>query len=219
MSELSIRHFFLRHSSGEGEVQRGKWVCAAHQPLCRSANVLYWWGFRRRFERTRLTGYGIPLFTLSSRNLWSRWKWNEWNLACLKRWGSWRLIDWVFSGSWTSRRFVRERRNKGMGIRGNGFCLWWLIREQQHRMMRKWENGYLRIGGNRCIWSSNHRSRFHQMIIEGYLHQSNTTSILSRITDPIYLKLQKYPLNSVNEGRSIHPSVYSISLRIVNVFL
>ena len=32
---------------------------------------------------------------------------------------------------------------------------------QWHRMMRKWENGYLRIGGNRCSGSSNHRSRFH----------------------------------------------------------
>ena len=57
------------------------------------------------------------------------------------------------------------------------------------------------------------------MIIEGYLHQSNTTSILSRITDPIFSKLAASPLNSVNEGRSIHPSAYSISLRIVNVFL
>ena len=43
-----------------------KWVCATHQPLCRSTHVLYWWGFRRRFERTRLTGYEIPLFTLLS---------------------------------------------------------------------------------------------------------------------------------------------------------
>ena len=25
--------------------------------------------------------YGIPLFTHSSPNLWSRWKWIEWNLA------------------------------------------------------------------------------------------------------------------------------------------
>ena len=116
MSEQSIRHYLLRHSSGEGEVQRGKCVCAAHQPLCRSTNVLYRWGFRRRFERTRLTGYGIPLFTLSSRNLWSRWKWIEWNLVCLKWWGSWRLIDWVFDDSWASRRFVRERRNRGWGL-------------------------------------------------------------------------------------------------------
>ena len=116
VSELSTRHYLLRHSSGEGEVQREKWVCAAHQPLCRSTNVLYWWGFRRRFERTRLTGYGIPLFKHSSRNLWSHWKWIEWNLACLKWWRSWRLIDWVFSGSWASRRFVRERRNRGWGL-------------------------------------------------------------------------------------------------------
>ena len=116
MSELSIRHYLLRHSSIEGEVKRGKWVCAAHQPLCRSTNVLYWWGFRRRFERTRLTGYETPLFTHSSPNLWSRGKWNEWIPVCLKRWGSWRLIDWVFSGSWTSRRFVREKGNRGWGL-------------------------------------------------------------------------------------------------------
>ena len=70
-------------------------------------------------------------------------------------------------------------------IRRNRFCLWWLIREQSHRMMRKWENGYLWVGGNRSGRSCNHRSWFHQMIIEGYLHQSNTKSILSRITDPI----------------------------------
>ena len=60
--------------------------------------------------------YYMILPAHSSRNLWSRWKWNEWNPACLKRWGSWRLIDWVFSGSWTSRRFVRERRNRGWGL-------------------------------------------------------------------------------------------------------
>ena len=81
------------------------------------------------------------------------------------------------------------REETGMGIRRTRFCVWWLIREQQHRMMRKWENGYLRIGGNRCNGSSNHRIGFHWMIIEGYLHQSNNKSILSRITEPIYLKL------------------------------
>ena len=72
-------------------------------------------------------------------------------------------------------------------IRRNRFCVWWLIREQQHRMMRKWENGYLRIGGNRCSWSSDHRSRY-PWIIEGYLHQPNIKSILSKITDPIFSK-------------------------------
>ena len=122
VSEQSICHYLLRHSSGEGEVQRGKWVCAAHQPLCRLTNVLYWWGFWRRFERTRLTGYGIPLFTLSSRNLWSRWKWIEWNPVCLKRWGSWRLFDWVFGDSWATRRFVRERGNRGWGLDESAFA-------------------------------------------------------------------------------------------------
>ena len=104
-----------------------------------------------------------------------------------------------------------------MGIRGICFCVWWLIREQQHRMMRKWENEYLRIGWNRCNRSN--RRWFHWMIIERYLHQSNTKSILSRITDPIYLKLKLPPQNSVNEGRSIYSSTHSIPLRIVNVFL
>ena len=155
----------------------------------------------------------------SSRNLWSRWKWIEWNPVCLKRWGRWRLFDWVFSGSWASRRFVREKGNKGMGIRRTCFRVWWLIREQQHRMMRKGENDNLRIGWNGSRKSSKHRIWFHQMIIEGYLHQSNNKSILSRITDPIFSKLCSSPLNSVNEGRSIHSSTHSISLRIVNVFL
>ena len=111
------------------------------------------------------------------------------------------------------------REETGMGIRRTCFCFWWLIREQQHRRIRKWENGYLRIGVNRCSGSSNHRIGYHQMIIEGYLHQPNTISILSKNTEPIYLKLLLLPLKSVNEGRSIHPSTYSISLRIVNVFL
>ena len=38
-------------------------------------------------------------------------------------------IDWVFSGSWSSRRFIRKRK-QGMGIRGNCFCFWCMIREQ-----------------------------------------------------------------------------------------
>ena len=104
-------------------------------------------------------------------------------------------------------------------IRRTCFCLWWLIREQSHRMMRKWENGYLWIGGNRSRRSSHNWSRFHQTITEGYLHLSNTKSILSRVTVPIFPKLLCPPLNCVNEGRSIHSSAYSISLRIVNVFL
>ena len=86
-------------------------------------------------------------------------------------------------------------------------------------MMMRWENEYLRIGGNRCNRSISYQIGFHWMIIEGYLHQSNTKSILSRITDPIHPKLHSRPLNCVNEGRSIHSSFHSISLRIVNVFL
>ena len=83
--------------------------------------------------------------------------------------------------------------------------------------MRKWENEYLMIAGNRCSGSTNYRSWFHLYLIDGYLHQSNTKSILSRITEPIYMKLLCSPLNSVNEGRSIRSSTHSISLRIVNV--
>ena len=86
-------------------------------------------------------------------------------------------------------------------------------------MIRKRENEYLRIGGNRWSRSSDHRSWFHQMIIEGYLHQSNIKSILSRITEPIFSKLYQSPLNYVNEGRSILSSTHSISLRIVIVLL
>ena len=110
-------------------------------------------------------------------------------------------------------------RKHSLSIRRNRFCLWWQIRERQHRMMRKWESEYLWVGGNRCSRSMHNRSGFHWMLIEGYLHQSNTKSILSRITDPIFLKFLSSPLNSVNEGRSIHSSSHSFSLRIVNVFL
>ena len=110
-------------------------------------------------------------------------------------------------------------RKHSQSIRRNRLCSLCMIREQRHRMMRKWENEYLRIGGNRCSRSSNHRSWFHRMIIEGYLHQSNAKSILSRITEPILWKLYKSPLNSVNEERSVHSSTHSISLRIVNVLL
>ena len=65
-------------------------------------------------------------------------------------------------------------------------------------------DGYLWIEGNKSCRSSHYRSWFHRMIIEGYLHQSNTKSILSRITDPIFSKFSLSPLNSVNEERSIH---------------
>ena len=57
------------------------------------------------------------------------------------------------------------------------------------------------------------------MIIEGYLVLSITKSLLSRITEPIAEKVPPLPLKEVNEGRSIHSSIHSISLRIVNVFL
>ena len=80
-------------------------------------------------------------------------------------------------------------RKHSQSIRRNCFCVWWLIREQWHRMMRKWENEYLKTQWYRCIWSSHYRSWFHQMINEGYLHQSNTKSILSKITEPIAMKL------------------------------
>ena len=40
----------------------------------------------------------------------------DWVEPCLKRWGSWRLVDWVFSDSWASRRFVREKGNRGWGL-------------------------------------------------------------------------------------------------------
>ena len=56
-------------------------------------------------------------------------------------------------------------RKHSLSIRRNRFCLWWQIRERQHRMMRKWESEYLWVGGNRCSRSMHNRSRFHQMII------------------------------------------------------
>ena len=86
-------------------------------------------------------------------------------------------------------------------------------------MMMKWENEYSMVQGNRCSRSIDNRNGFHLMIIEGYLVQSITKSLLSRITEPIAQKLYQSPLKLVNEGRSIHSSIRSISLLIVNVFL
>ena len=78
-------------------------------------------------------------------------------------------------------------------------------------------NEYLRIGVNVCNRSCIYPKRFH-CLIEGYLHQSNTIPILSRVTDPMYAHIHHPPPKSVNDGRSIQSSTHSISLRIVNVF-
>ena len=110
-------------------------------------------------------------------------------------------------------------RKHSQSIRRICLCFWYMIREQWHRMIRKWENEYLETEWNRCSRSNLYRSWFHQMIIEGCLHQSITKTLLSRITEPIVKKLPSIPLNSVNDGRSIRSSAHSISLRIVNVFL
>ena len=126
------------------------------------------------------------------------------------------FVNWVFSYSWLSI-WVNER--EGMRIRDNRFCFWWMIREQEHRVIMRWENDYLRTGGNRWSRNSHHRIRFHWMIAEEYLVQSVTKWLLSRITEPNNLKSSPSPLKNVNEGRSIHSSFHSISLRIVSVFL
>ena len=107
----------------------------------------------------------------------------------------------AFSGSWCSMWIVIWMKQ---GIRRNRFCFWWMIREQQHRMMRRGENEYLRTGGNRCTRSSYIRIGFHWMITEGYLVQSIIKSRLSRVTEPIQSKLHSSPLKEVNEGRYIH---------------
>ena len=121
------------------------------------------------------------------------WKHNGWNTQC--------FMSICLS--------INE--TEGMKIRYTGILLWWLIREQEHRMMMRWENEYLRIGGNRCTRSSNYRIGFHLMIIEGYLVRSITKWLLSRITEPICSKIQLYPLKLVNEGRSVH-SITSFNL-------
>ena len=93
-------------------------------------------------------------------------------------------------------------RNRMRCTRGNRSCFWWMIREQQHRMMRREEKDYLKIEGNRSSGSTNHRTEFHWMITDGYLCQSIHKSSLSRITEPINQKLSPSPLNEVSEGRS-----------------
>ena len=86
-------------------------------------------------------------------------------------------------------------------------------------MMTRWENEYLKIGGNRCSGSYLYGIGYHLQITEEYLVQSMIKAILSRITEPNNLKSSPSPLKEVNEGRSIHSLTHSISLRIVSVFL
>ena len=57
------------------------------------------------------------------------------------------------------------------------------------------------------------------MIVEGYLHHWITKWQLSRITEPIFLKLCPFPWKDIKEGRSIDSSFHSFPLLIVNVFL
>ena len=115
MSEQSICHY-LRHSSGEGEVQRGR-VSVRNSPTTLSVDQCtismrlpeaFW---ENETHRLRDSTLHTPPLTCES-----HWKWIEWNLVCLKWWGSWRLVDWVFSDSWASRRFVREKGNRGWGL-------------------------------------------------------------------------------------------------------
>ena len=129
-----------------------------------------------------------------------------------------RYVNWVFSDSWVSM-CIGINETEATRIRETSFCFWWLIQEQEHRMMMRWENEYLRIEGNRSSRSNHYQIGFHWMILEGYLYQSITKWILSRITEPIAQKLTPSPLKLVNEGRSIHSSFHSFSLRIVSVFL
>ena len=84
--------------------------------------------------------------------------------------------------------------------------------------MMKWENEYLRIGGNRCNRNS-HWIWFHWMIIEGYLVLSITKWPLSRITESTFLRMNEVPMNLLSKGRSIDSSFHSIPLLIVIVFL
>ena len=68
------------------------------------------------------------------------------------------------------------------------------------------QNDYYRIQQNRCSRSSYYRSWFHWMLIEGYLHQSASKSILSSVIVPMFWKLYWLPTKDVSEGRSIHSS-------------
>ena len=71
-----------------------------------------------------------------------------------------------------------------------------------HRRMRRWENAYLWIGRNRCTGSSPCQRTLGTMI-EGHLHESADTTLLSRITEPMAKKLNCSPTMWFREGRSV----------------
>lgn len=79
------------------------------------------------------------------------------------------------------------------------------------------------IGGGRRLEKGKDRGYtlgigFHWMINERYLHNLRAKRLLSRVTEPIDIKLY-LPLKLVKEGRSIRDKIHSVSLLIVNVFL
>ena len=120
-------------------------------------------------------------------------------------------------------QFIKQRHNRIRITRRTCFFFEWLIQEQLHQMMTRWDWSYLLIEESRYIGSNYHihllRSGFRWMITQGYLHLFTVNSILSRVMEPMYLKTFSFSLKLVSEGRSIHSLIHSFSLRIVNVFL
>ena len=159
------------------------------------------------------------------RILWFKW-FKEWMLSSNRDCSCKRSIQWfmnanVYRNQWFMSANVYRNQwfiNANVIIQ-TCYCFWWMIRDQEHRMMTIWENGYLRIGGNRRRRNIDPWIGFHWMTVEGYLLESIPKWILSRITKPIHWKLKSFPFNSVNEGRSVHSSFHSLPLFIVRVFL
>ena len=107
----------------------------------------------------------------------------------------------------------------GRTIRESYFPFLWHTREQWHRLMMRWEKAYMMNGWSRCSRSCFDQIGFLYMINYGYLVQATPEWLLSRVTDPIAAQAPSFVLKMYSEGRSSHPFIHSIILRIVSVFL
>ena len=88
-------------------------------------------------------------------------------------------------------------------------CFWWMIREQEHRLMKWWQITYLKNGENRSIQTDHSdlsQIESHWMIIEGYLRQSITkqTTLENHGTDATEVTFISFQFS---QWRKIYPFI------------
>lgn len=103
---------------------------------------------------------------------------------------------------------MKHQMNNRMTAYTHSFHLW-QMQEKRHRTMRGDKNDYLTT--EEYMWTGSWDKGLPLMIIGECLYLViDTISLLSRITEPIYLKLDPLPFTFLREGRSIDSSSYLI---------